>query len=116
MANATFSGIGLGDHAWVEISTSNEVEVHKIPRADGSIIRRRGGGLKTLTVHAWVTKENRHEIESYFNGLAGALTSNIANLIVNGVTYTNCILKSISADSTHNNFANFTLTFIKSGD
>ena len=116
MANASFNGIAIGDHAWLEVSTENEVEVHKIPRADGAILRRRGGGLKTLTVHAWITRAGRDDVETYFNGLAGMFTSGVASLVVNGVTYTNCILQSISADSNHNKFSRFTVTFLKSGD
>ena len=116
MSNASFGGIGIGDHTWLEVRTANEVEVHKIPRADGSIIRRRGGGLKTLALHAWIKKSSRVEIETYFNQLAGTLTSAVADLIVNGVTYTDCILQSVSADPTHNNFSRYSLIFLKSGD
>jgi hypothetical protein len=116
MANITFNGVGIGDHGWVEISTTNEVEVHKIPRADGAILRRRGGGLKTLTVNAWIKRDKRSDVEKYFNELAGALTSDIADLIVNDVTYSNCLLQNIAADPVHNNWARFTVTFLKSGD
>ena len=116
MATATFNGIGIGDHAWVAIGTTNEVEIHKIPRADGAILRRRGGGLKTLTVSAWLVSDNKAQNETYFNELAGNLTSGVGDLIVHGVTYSNCILKSVSADSSHNDFSRFTVTFLKSGD
>lgn len=115
MANATFNGVQLGDHAWVEIDTTNEVEIHKIPRADGVIIRPKGGGVKTLLVHAWMVKTQRTDIEQYFNTLAANLTSAVANLIVNGVTYSNCIMRSVSPDSVHNKWATFTIVFIKSG-
>ena len=108
--NAKFNGIGIGDHAWVSISTANEVEVHKIPRADGAIIRRRGGGLKTLTVNAWIVEKgefaptnfDRKNIEQYFDQLGGAFGSGLADLIVNGETYSNCIFQSISQDTVHN--------------
>lgn len=120
MANATFAGIQIGDHAWLSINTENEVEVHKIPRADGAIIRRRGGGLKTLTVNAWILRtdvlEKRKDIEQYFDQLAGSFGSAVADLIVNGITYSNCIFKSISQDSIHNRWSRFTVTFIRSGD
>lgn len=115
MANATFNSVNIGDHAWVSINTSNEVEVHKIPRADGAIIRRRGGGLKIITVNAWIKKSTRGEIEQYFDDLAEAFTSDIGDLVVNTRTYSNCILQTITADTIHNNWANFTITFIKSG-
>lgn len=115
MANAFFNGIAIGDHAWASISTSNEIEVHKIPRADGAIIRRRGGGLKTIVVNAWIKKVDRKSLEQYFDQLASAFTSDVADLVVNTITYSNCIMTDISADSTHNNWANFTVTFLKSG-
>jgi len=113
--NATFNGINLGDHAEVSIDTGNEVEIHKIPRADGAIIRRRGGGLKNLTVTGWIVKSTRAEIEQFFDQLAASLGSGLASLIINGETYTNCLLVSISPDTGHNRFADFTLSFIKSG-
>ena len=120
MPNATFNGIAIGDHAWVAINTENEIEVHKIPRADGAIIRRRGGGLKTITVNAWIKKtdllETRSDVEQYFDQLAGAFGSGVADLIVNGETYSNCIFKSLSQDAVHNRWSNFTVTFFKSGD
>ena len=118
--NATFNGIAIGDHAWVSINTTNEIEVHKIPRADGAIIRRRGGGVKTLTVNAWKLRtgalEKRKDIEQFFDQLAGSFGSGIADLIVNGVTYSNCIFQNLSQDAIHNRWSRFTVTFIKSGD
>lgn len=116
MCNAIFNGIGIGDHAWLEVRTENEVEVHQIPRADGAIIRRRGGGIKNMVIHGWVVRNRRSEIEQYFDTLGGDLSSAVGDLIVNGKTYSNCILKSISPDSIHNRWARFTVTFFKSGD
>ena len=120
MANATFNGVGIGDHAWLEISTSNEIEIHKIPRADGTILRRRGGGLKTLIVHAFIIKtgggELRKDIELFFDQLGGAFGSDFADLIINGETYSNCLLQNIAADSIHNRWSRFTVTFLQSGD
>lgn len=115
VGNATFNGIQIGDHAWLELKTDIEVEVHKIPRADGVITRRRGGGLKTLVVHAWITRNQRNEIEQYFDGLALAFTTAKADLIVNGKTYSDCLLKSITPDSDHNKWARFNVEFLKSG-
>jgi hypothetical protein len=120
MPNATFNGIAIGDHAWASFSTENEVEIHQIPRADGAIIRRRGGGVKNITVNAWIKKtddlEDRSDIEQYFDQLGGAFGSNLADLIVNGITYSDCIFKNISQDSIHNKWATFTVSFVKSGD
>lgn len=116
MANASFNGINVGDHAWLEISTENEVEIHKIPRADGCIIRRRGGGLKTLTVHGWVKKMRRQDLEDYLNSLAAAFGSGLASLVINHNTYTNCILKSIEPGPEHHRWSRFSVVFYKSGD
>jgi hypothetical protein len=120
MANATFNGVAIGDHAWVSIGTANEIEVHKIPRADGAILRRRGGGVKTLTVTAWIKKygigEERADIEQYFDQLGGAFGSDFADLIVNGVTYSNCLFQNIAPDTVHNKWSRFTVTFLSSGD
>ena len=113
---AIFNGVQIGDHAWVQIDTENEIEVHKIPRADGSIIRRRGGGLKTLTVHAWVKKPFRSEISEFFDQLGGSLSSAVADLIVDDITYSNCLMKSISQSGEHNLWARFTIVFISPGD
>lgn len=120
MPNASFNGVIIGDHAWVSINTANEIEVHKIPRADGAIIRRRGGGLKTLTVSAWILRtdalEDRSDIEQYFDQLASAFGSGVADLIVNGEIYSNCLFKTLTQDTIHNRWSRFTVTFLKSGD
>ena len=115
MANASFNGVNIGDHAWAEIATENEVEVHKIPRADGVILRQRGGGLKTITVHGWIKKVDRATLETYIDGLAAAFGSALADLVVNGNTYSNCIFKSISPGSEHYRWSRFSIVFFKSG-
>lgn len=116
MPNATFNGITIGDHAWLEPTTSNIVEIHRIPRADGAIIRPKGGGVKTMRVHSWIVLADRVTLEQYMDGLAANFGSGIADLILNGETYSNCILQDITPDGRHNRFSNFTITFIKSGD
>ena len=116
MGNGSFNGIALGDFCHLQIDTENEVEIHKIPRADGAILRRRGGGLKTMTVHGWVKKMRRQDLENYLNGLAAAFGSGLADLVINHNTYSNCILKSISPGAEHNLWSRFTIVFYKSGD
>jgi len=111
----TFNGVQIGDLAWVQISTDLSVEIHRIPRADGAIIRRKGGGLKTLIVNAWMVRDNRFQVEQYFTDLASNLTSSMGDLIVNGKTYQNCLLDSISPSGEHNRWATFSVTFIQSG-
>ena len=115
MANGTFNGIVLGNYCWVEISTEQEVEIHKIPRADGAILRRRGGGLKTMTVHGWVKQLSRKDLEIYLDVLAANFGSGLADLVINGNTYSNCIYKSISPGSDHYQWSRFSIVFYKSG-
>jgi len=115
MANGTFNGVVIGDFCHLEISTENEIEIHKIPRADGAIIRRRGGGVKTMTVHGWVKKMRRQDLEIYMNGLTANFGSGLASLVINNNTYTNCIFKSISPGSEHHTWSRFSIVFYKSG-
>ena len=115
MSNASFNGVALGDHAWVQIDTTNQVEIHIIPRADGSIVRRKGGGVKNLIVHGWIVRNSRKKIQEFFDQIAVNLTSAVADLIVDDTTFSNCVMKSISQSSEHNNWARFTILFIKSG-
>jgi len=115
MSNGSFNGVNIGNYCWLEIATANEVEIHKIPRADGAILRRRGGGLKTMSVHGWVKKMRRQDLEIYLDGLAAAFGSGLASLVINNNTYTNCIFKSISPGPEHNVWSRFTIVFYKSG-
>lgn len=115
MSNGSFNGVVIGDYCHLEISTENEVEIHKIPRADGVIIRRRGGGLKTMTVHGWIKKIRRQDLETYLDGLAANFSSGLASLVINNNTYTNCIFKSIAPGAAHNNWSRFSIIFYKSG-
>lgn len=115
MSNVFFAGIACGDFGWLEVSQENEIEIHKIPRADGAILRRRGGSLKTLTVYGWVKKMSRRELETYIDALGAAFGSGLADLVVNGNTYSNCILKSISPGSDYYRWSRFSIVFYRSG-
>lgn len=115
MSNGSFNSIQLGDYTFLQVDTENEVEIHKIPRADGAILRRRGGSLKTLTVHGWVKKMSRRELETYIDSLGAAFGSGLANLVVNNNTYSNCILKSISPGSDYYRWSRFSIVFYRSG-
>jgi hypothetical protein len=116
MSNGHFNGVAIGDFCHMNIDTENEIEIHKIPRSDGAILRRRGGGLKTINVQGWVKKTSRQELETYINGLAAAFGSGLADLVVNHNTYSNCILKSISPGSDYYKWSRFSIVFYKSGD
>lgn len=114
--NATFNSIDIGDFAWLEISFSNELEVRKIPRADGCIVRRRGGGEQILTVHAYVTKTTRANFEQYFKELPIFFGSGSHTLTVNGIDYTNTLFISVSPGGDYKNFTTFTVIFRRSGE
>ena len=114
--NASFNAINIGDHAYLAPSHAVELEIKKIPRADGSIIRRRGGGVQTLTVHAWVTKTQRVDIESYLAQLAVSFGTAGANLIVNGVTYSNTFFNSLSAGGDDHQWNYFDVTCVRNDD
>jgi hypothetical protein len=115
MSNGSFNGVQIGSYCYLNTDTENEVEIHKIPRADGAILRRRGGGLKTLNVSGWVKKMSRRELETYIDSLGAAFGSGLADLVVNGNTYSNCILKSISPGSDYYRWSRFSIVFYRSG-
>ena len=115
MSNGVFNGVVLGDYCHLEIATENEVEIHKFPRADGAKLRRRGGGLKTMTVHGWVKKMRRQDLEIYLDGLADSFGSGLSDLVINNNTYSNCILKSILPGPEHHKWSRFSIVFYKSG-
>ena len=114
--NGTFNGILIGEHCWLEPSYNVELEVKKIPRADGCIVRRRGGGVQTLTVHAWITKNHRVDLESYLSQLATSFGTASANLIINGVTYSDTFFQSMSVGGDDHQWNYFTCTFIKNAE
>jgi len=114
--NAVFGTTDIGDFAWLEISFSNNLEIKKIPRADGCIVRRRGGGEQILTVHAYVTKTTRANFEQYFKGLPLSFGSGSATLTVNGIDYTNTFFVSVSPGGDYKNFTTFTAIFRRSGE
>jgi hypothetical protein len=116
MSNCYFNSVAIGDFGSMNVDTEQEIEIHKIPRADGAILRRRGGGLKTINIAGWVKKMSRQELETYIDGLAGAFGSGLADLVVNHNTYSNCILKSISPGSDYYKWSRFTIVFYRSGD
>jgi hypothetical protein len=44
MSNGSFNGVQIGNFCYMNVETENEIEIHKIPRADGAILRRRVAG------------------------------------------------------------------------
>jgi len=116
MSNGSFNGVNLGSFCHMNVDTELEIEIHKIPRADGAILRRRGGSVKTINISGWVKKMSRQELELYIDGLAASFGSGLADLVVNHNTYSNCILKSISPGSDYYKWSRFTIVLYRSGD
>jgi len=114
--NASYNSIDIGDFAWLEISYANVLEIKKIPRADGCIVRRRGGGEQTLTVHAYAVKTTRANFEQYFKALPTSFGSGSATLTVNGIDYTNTFFISTAPGGDYKNFTTFTVVFKRSAE
>jgi len=114
--NASFAGTYIGDFAWLEISYSNVLEIKKIPRADGCIVRRRGGGEQSLTVHAYAIKTTRANFEQYFKDLPLSFGSGSSTLSVNGIDYTDTFFESIAPGGDYKNFTTFTVSFRRSAE
>lgn len=113
----TFNSIEIGDHAWAQIDFEGNVLKRNIPRAIGNVVyptETMGGGLRTITVHAWVIKETRAALETYMRDLPTNLGHALATLSIDGVDYTNCALESISTDGDNFSWAIFTCVFVQS--
>ena len=114
----TFNGVNLGDHAYVSPSYQGNVVQRIIPRASGARIydtKQMGGGIITLTVHAFVIKTTRKSLEQYFYNLQGNLGAAKASLVIEDWTLEDCSIESYSMENEGNeNFSKFTLTLTKS--
>lgn len=111
--NGQFGSTDIGDHCWVVPTFDFDLEIKKIPRANGAVINNRGGGHHILTVHAWVRRNTRQDLESYLHDLADSFGTTSKTLTINGETYANCYFQSITPSSEHNNFNFFTVVFVK---
>jgi hypothetical protein len=117
-----WKGTELGDYAFVTWDYNGNNEVRIIPKAEGVKIRSTaelGGGYLHITVNALVAKNNRFELEQFFNNLhttfdlttEGDLT--IAD--ENGtLTLTDCYLESFNQGTEDLKVVAFTFKFIKS--
>ncbi|MFX0084274.1 MAG: hypothetical protein ACFFAU_01270 [Candidatus Hodarchaeota archaeon] len=111
--NCKFGTTNIGDYGWVVPTFEYDLEIKKIPRATGVIINNRGGGYHILTVHAWVRKNARKDLEEYFHNLATSFGTIAKTLTINTKTYDNCYFKSITPGGEYHNYNFFTVTFIK---
>lgn len=117
MSRVTYNSVDVGDWAWAEIGFEGNPEVRVIPRCKGVKIlstTEMGGGQLSITVHAYLIKETRKEIEDFFAGAQTSYGNGPSTLVVDGVSYTNTYLVRIVPDSSYERFATFTIEFIKS--
>lgn len=108
----------VGDYAYVDASDSPLVTIENIPRALGVVIKFLGGGEQALTLNGWIVNfagRRRKELEEFFRDLAANLLSQSpSNLLVNGVTYTNCFYNGFSVGGSGHHFDTFTISFLRS--
>jgi len=107
----------IGDHAWAEISYQGNSFVRVIPRASGVKVYstdEMGGGYTRIIVHAWVKKSTRKELEQYFMNLPVNIGKKEGILKIGGTEYTGCYMNGITADSSYQKWAFFSVEFIRS--
>lgn len=112
-SNGTFKAIDIGDHCSIIVSYSRDVEMKEIPRANGVIIRNRGGGKQDIMVNAWVIKTTRQQIEDYCRALATSFGNTVGTLIINGTTYTNCYFIDMMPNAEDKRWNIFSLRFVR---
>ena len=113
ISNGSFKGILIGDHCSAVINYNRDLEVKKIPRANGSIIRNTGGGIQSIAVGAWVIKDTRKDVEEYCTNIAISFGNISGDLIINDVTYSDCFFTSITPGGDDQHWNVFTLNFVR---
>ena len=114
-----WKNIAIGDHAYLSFNYQGNNSVRIVPRAGGVIIRSTkelGGGVLSITVKSVIVKNNRLEIEAFFNTLNSvfSLTEPGDILIDDTLTLINCYLDSFSQDGEDLLLSPFTFNFTKS--
>lgn len=118
-----WKGVELGDYAFVTFSYQGNNEVRVIPEAKGVKIRgtnELGGGVLRINVNALVAKDNRFELEDYFNDLDSNLSLTVKGDLTiedeNGgpLTLSDCYLDSFSQGGEDFRVTTFNMQFIKS--
>ena len=97
-ANILYNNAEIGDYAWLTPSTTMPDTEVQIPRAQGIRQKDAGGGSMIMTVEAWVVKASNAALAQYYEGLQRSFGSGLADLVADGVTYTNVKLLSISPE------------------
>jgi len=117
-----WKAVDIGDYAYVSFEYTGNNDIRIIPDAKGVKIRgtdELGGGYLTINVNAIVAKDNRFDLEDYFNDMDSifSLTSKGDLLISdeNGsVTLTDCYLEGFSQSGEDLKVNSFSMRFIKS--
>jgi len=113
----TFNGVYLGDHAYASFSYQGNVTTKIIPRARGARLydtNEMGGGIVTVTIHAWVVKDTRKELEQYFYNLQGNLGRAKATIDIEGWEIEDAAIESFEMSNTENqNHSMFTVSIVK---
>ena len=113
-SNITYNGIDLGDYGFINIDYGRSSVTNPIPRAEGVIIFNMGGGTQTITANCWVIKDTPELASIFLEQLPVLLGGGPADLVVDGVTYSNTFLEGFSPDSQDSRGRNFSITFVRS--
>ena len=113
-----YGTVQVGDYAYVDAADTPALIVEEIPRAIGVIIKFMGGGRHSITLTGWVVNFagiRRKELEEYFRDLPNSLLNESpADLVVNGVTYTDCFYSGFAPGGSGKHFDTFQCTFVRS--
>jgi len=113
----TFNSVYLGDHAYASFEYQGNVNTRIIPRAAGARMydtNEMGGGIMTITLHAWVIKDTRKELEQYFYNLQGNLGREKAIIDIDSWEIADAAIEQYSMENTGNeSHSRFTVTLTK---
>jgi len=114
-SNILFSGTEIGDYGWMTPTTVLPDTEVQIPRAQGIRQKDAGGGSMTITIDAWVVKASNAALAAYYEALPRSFGSGLADLVADGVTYTNVKFLSLNPQGRYQAQVDyFTCTFKKS--
>ena len=116
-----FGSTYIGDSASVTTGYDGNVQALIIPTALGVLLRTTqdlGGGQISISVHGYVKKATRLELEQYLVNLYLLLSTSPGTLTVeyglSSYTVTNCVFTRGSSDGGNKLYGNFTIEFLKS--